>query len=137
MFSQEEIDAVLNDAQVAVDTLAEDVGAAPAHRAPEPATSGSVAKIVAFNTTRSDRIQKLRVPVLVRLAQRRLHLNEILKMTHGTILEFDQCVDNDLDLMVNNRKIGSGVAVKVNEHFGLRINRIGTPADRAASLGRN
>ncbi len=136
MFSQEEIDAVLNDAQVAVDTLAEDVGAATAHRAPEPAIRGAVSNAVVANASRGERIQKLRVPVLVRLAQRRLHLNEILKMTHGTILEFDQCVDLELDLMVNNRKIGSGVAVKVNEHFGLRINRIGSPADRVHSLGR-
>ncbi len=137
MFSQEEIDAVLNDAQAAVDTLVEDVGASPAHSAPEPAIRGDATNAVVGNASRGERIGKLRVPVLVRLAQRRLHLNEILKMTHGTILEFDQCVDFELDLMVNNRKIGSGVAVKVNEHFGLRINRIGTPADRAQSLGRN
>jgi len=81
------------------------------------------------------RILRIRVPVVVRLAQRSMVLNEVMKLTPGTILEFDRTVDSELDLLVNNHPIGSGVAVKVNERFGLRINRIGNLAQRIASFG--
>ena len=53
----------------------------------------------------------------------------------GTILEFDRTVDQELDLMISNRQIGCGVAVKVNEHFGLRITYIGDVKERINSLG--
>jgi hypothetical protein len=35
---------------------------------------------------------------------------------------------------VNNHQIAFGVAVKINERFGLRITRIGTPRQRLSSL---
>lgn len=130
MFSQDEIDTVLNEAQQAVTTLAEDIGAAPsAHQ------SDGTALRTAPASPKAARIARLRVPVLVRIAERRMPLDEVLKMTPGTILEFERAVDSELDLMVNNEKIGSGVAVKVNEHFGLRINRIGSAAQRVHSMG--
>ena len=130
MFSQDEIDAVLNDAQQAVTTLAQDIGTEPAAH-----QSHGTAPLTIPASSKAARVTKLRVPVLVRVAERRMPLDEVLKMTPGTILEFERGVDSELDLMVNNEKIGSGVAVKVNEHFGLRINRIGSAAQRVHSLG--
>ncbi|MBI5762465.1 MAG: FliM/FliN family flagellar motor switch protein [Planctomycetes bacterium] len=130
MFSQDEIDTVLNDAQQAVTRLAQDIGTEPeAHEA-----RGTAALTVPASS-RAARIARLRVPVLVRVAERRMPLDEVLKMTPGTILEFERSVDSELDLLVNNEKIGSGVAVKVNERFGLRINRIGSAAQRVQTLG--
>lgn len=78
---------------------------------------------------------RLVVPVRVHLAQRPMPVNEILKIMPGSILEFEQSVEDELALMVNNREIGRGVAVKVNEHFGLRITSIGDVASRIRSLG--
>jgi flagellar motor switch/type III secretory pathway protein FliN len=134
MFSQDEIDAVLSQAQEAVDSLAQSAGvtAAPAAAAPP------VVAPLQLSSPASDRtnnILKIRVPVVVRLADRPMVLNEIMKLGPGTILEFYRSVDSELDLMVNNRRIGCGVAVKVNEHFGLRLNRLGDLRQRIASLG--
>jgi flagellar motor switch protein FliN/FliY len=80
-------------------------------------------------------VLKLRVPVVVRLAQRPMVLKDIMRMAPGTILEFDRSVDSELDLLVNNQTIGTGAAVKVNEHFGLRIQHIGNVRQRINSLG--
>lgn len=144
MFSQEEIDAVINDAQQAVSSLATDVdrfggrgavAAAPAVAPPRPATNCSTmpnAKPVAPD--RLHRILKLKVPVRVMLAERPMRLNEILKISAGTILEFDRTVESDLDLMVGNRQIGEGIAVRANDHFGLRVTRLGDIRERLASL---
>lgn len=61
-------------------------------------------------------------------------VGEILKIVPGTILEFERDVDRELDLLVSNHQIGAGVAVKVDEHFGLRVTQIGRMQDRLQSI---
>lgn len=148
MFSQNEIDAVLQDAQSAVDDLTRDVGGMSGM------SGGSAASSVAAVSGRSTkknvrsasdnsatapsvrRILRLKVPVRVRLANKQMAVGDILKIAPGSIVEFDQSVEEDLSLMVNNRQIGCGVAVKINEHFGLRITSIGDVQSRINSLGQ-
>ncbi|MFH1419755.1 MAG: FliM/FliN family flagellar motor switch protein [Planctomycetota bacterium] len=146
MFTQEDIDAVLADAQGAVDALSDNVGnlaesQSPQGRQPEPVpTPQPPARAPAEQphaVSSSDRIQrilKLQVPLVVRLAARRMSLGEVLKIMPGTILEFTRTVDEELDVMVNNHQIGSGVAVKVNESFGIRITYVGDIRQRIRSL---
>jgi flagellar motor switch/type III secretory pathway protein FliN len=61
-------------------------------------------------------------------------VGDVLKFGPGRIVEFDQPVDSELDLLVANRPIGTGVAVKYNEHFGVRVNFIGDVRQRIESL---
>ena len=130
MFSPQEIDAVLTQAQSAVDSLAQDVGVLPP---PVAIPTGPVADDSALSP-RVGHILKIRVPVAVRLAEREMALSDILALGPGTILEFNRLADSELDLMVNNQQIGCGVAVKVNERFGLRINQLGNVRERIRSL---
>jgi len=81
------------------------------------------------------RVLKLDVPVVVRLAQRTMLIGDVLDVSVGTIIEFDKPFDAELDLLVNNRLIGSGQAVKVGEKFGLRVINIGGLKDRIDALG--
>lgn len=80
-------------------------------------------------------IGKLEVPLIVRVSQRSMKLQEILALGVGSIIELPKAADADLDLLVNNRPIGGGAAVKVGENFGLRIEWIGEPAERVRALG--
>jgi len=82
-----------------------------------------------------EQILKLRVPIVVKLAERELSIRSIIDLTVGTILEFDTPSDNDLSLMVNDQTIGYGQAVKVGENFGLRIARVGSVNDRVHAMG--
>ena len=149
MPSQGDIDDVLNDAQAAVDNLIHDVnglekatpktsGNPPAPPAGETTHTTSASPATPPSPTLASpdiaRILKLRVPVVVRLAERQMPLCEILKIVPGTILEFDRRVDEQLDLLANKHQIGSGVAVKVNEQFGLRVTYIGDIKQRIRSL---
>jgi flagellar motor switch protein FliN/FliY len=133
MFSQQEIDAVLVDAQQAVDTLADDVQAvATVRQGPaQVATKRSVPN----SPGRLERTLKLSVPLLVRLAHQSMSIGEIMRIGPGTILEFNRTVACELDLMINNCQIGRGIAVKVGERFGLRITSIGNVKERIDSLG--
>ena len=152
MFTQDDIDAVLNQAQTAVDALAQDVDdladkpspdlqPGPASSGPPPVTRSSAAPPawearLPPPSAQIDRIRRLKVPVVVRLARRRMSLGEIMKVVPGTIVEFTQTVDKELDLLVNNHQIGAGVAVKVDEHFGLRVTVVGDLRKRIQSLAR-
>lgn len=77
-----------------------------------------------------DQILKLDVPIIVRLAERQLPLGEILRLVPGAILELGKDADGELDLLVNNRAIGSGSAVKVGENFGIRLTYMGDLRER-------
>jgi len=81
------------------------------------------------------RILRINVPVIVRLAQRKLAVAEVLNFDVGVVIEFDKTVDEPLDLMVNNKCIGRGQAVKVGENYGLRIMQIGPIAETIRALG--
>ena len=82
-----------------------------------------------------DRILRLKVPVIVELASRRVSIAAARKLSLGMIIEFDQEADKPLDLLINNRLIGCGETVKVGEYFGLRIEQIIDRATRIRSLG--
>jgi len=81
------------------------------------------------------RILKLEVPVIVQLAKNTMPLSEIMTLSTGAIIEFDKPSDADLDLMINNKCIGQGMAVKVGENFGLRVTNMGSLRDRIQALG--
>jgi flagellar motor switch protein FliN/FliY len=75
------------------------------------------------------------VPVIVKLAERKLLLSEVMRLGVGAIIEFIKSNDEPLQLLINNKPIGVGEAVKVGENFGLRITQIGDIKQIIQSLG--
>ena len=82
------------------------------------------------------RILRLEVPVIVKLAERKLTLAEIMRLGPGAIVEFSKSSEEPLELLINNKAIGVGEAVKVGENFGLRITQIGDVREVIRSMGR-
>ncbi|MGH7178908.1 MAG: FliM/FliN family flagellar motor switch protein [Tepidisphaeraceae bacterium] len=82
-----------------------------------------------------ERILRLEVPVIVRLAQRTLSMAEVLRIGTGAIIEFFKSSDEPLELLINNKPIGLGETVKVGENFGLRITQIGDVKQVIRSMG--
>jgi flagellar motor switch protein FliN/FliY len=78
---------------------------------------------------------RVEVPVIVKLAERKLSMSEVLRLGVGSIIEFEKSNDEPLHLMINNRTIGVGEAVKVGENFGLRIRQIGAMKDLVQAMG--
>jgi flagellar motor switch protein FliN/FliY len=81
------------------------------------------------------RILRLEVPVIVKLAERKLLLSEVMRLGVGAIIEFIKSSDEPLHLLINNKAIAVGEAVKVGENFGLRIKQVGDLKQLIASLG--
>ncbi|KPK75202.1 MAG: hypothetical protein AMJ79_12235 [Phycisphaerae bacterium SM23_30] len=72
-----------------------------------------------------DRILSIKVPVIVKIAQKKMTMAEILKLHVGTVIQFDQDAYQHVELTVNNVTIGLGQPVKVGENFGLKVTQIG------------
>ena len=81
------------------------------------------------------RILRLEVPVIVKLAERKILLSEVLRLGTGAIVEFFKRSDEPLELLVNNKTIGVGETVKVGENFGLRITQIGDVRQLIEAMG--
>jgi flagellar motor switch protein FliN/FliY len=79
-------------------------------------------------------ILKLEVPVLVQIAQRTMPVEEVMSMAPGAIIELPKPADDDLEILVNNKPIGTGTAVKVGENFGVRVSYIGDLQQRITAL---
>lgn len=73
---------------------------------------------------------RVRVPVVVTLAEKKQTLGRILDIGPGQIIQFDKSCEEALDLESNNCKIASGEAIKVGDKFGLRITSIIPPEER-------
>lgn len=82
------------------------------------------------------RIMRLQVPVIVKLAERKLAMSEVMRLGTGAIIEFFKSNEDPLELLINNKPIGAGEAVKVGENFGLKITQIGDVRTIIRSLGQ-
>ena len=80
-------------------------------------------------------ILKLSVPVVVHIGQCEMSMDGVLTLGPGAIIELEKSAEDELDLLANNRVIGTGKAVKVGENFGIRISSIGSPRARIEAMG--
>jgi flagellar motor switch protein FliN/FliY len=99
--------------------------ARPAAVAPHQSARGELARIL-----------RLEVPVIVKLAERKLLLSEVMRLGAGAIIEFIKGSGEPLELLINNKVIAVGETVKVGENFGLRLTRIGDIRQVIQSLGK-
>lgn len=80
-------------------------------------------------------ILSLEMPIIVLLGERQMKLSEITNLCPGVIIELPKKADDELVLQVNNKAVGSGIAVKVGENFGIRLTFIGDLKARIAAMG--
>jgi len=72
-------------------------------------------------------ILKITVPVIVEIGRVHKTLEQVLALAPGALIELEKHADEELSLLVNNKAIGTGVAVKVGENFGIRVSATGSP----------
>jgi len=81
------------------------------------------------------RLLRTQVPVIVTLAQKHENAGKLLQLGPGSIIEFSQSCEEPLQFSVNNLPIGIGEAVKIGDHFGLKVISIVPPEERLERLG--
>jgi len=80
-------------------------------------------------------VLQIEVPVIVLIARHQMPLRAVLDMRPGAIIELPKSADADLEILVNDRTIGAGKAVKVGENFGIRVGSIGPVRNRIEAMG--
>jgi len=84
-----------------------------------------------------ERILSMKVPVIVKITEKSMKMERILKLNLGSMIQFDKDAYQHIDLMVNNSTIGLGQPIKIGENFGLKITQIGDIRETIKSLGGN
>jgi len=80
-------------------------------------------------------IMTFEVPLVVVLGERSQMISDIRNWVPGSIIELGKEADEDLEIRINNRAVGSGSAVKIGENFGIKINYVGDPIHRIEAMG--
>jgi flagellar motor switch protein FliN/FliY len=84
--------------------------------------------------TALDRLRPLPVPVIVKLAEKKIELGQLLAIGPGAIITFEKSCEDLLDLYVNNRLYCRGEAVKIGEKFGIKICEVGSVEERVSAV---
>lgn len=102
--------------------------------APVPANAPTSRDTLHPSAPNVRRLLRTNVPIIVTLADKRLPTSRLVDIGPGSIIEFERPCDEPLQLSANNLPIGVGEAVKIGDHFGLKVTAILTPEQRAQRL---
>ena len=81
-----------------------------------------------------EKILGLELPVIVVLAETATTLEEILSLNEGSVIVFKKHNSEPLDILINNRKIGTGKTLMIGEHFGVHLRDVGTQREILAKV---
>lgn len=74
------------------------------------------------------------IELSVELGRRSMPLEDILRLTNGSIVELDKLAGEPLQIYANNRLVAEGEAVVIDDQFGIRITRLASTEKRARAL---
>lgn len=104
----------------------------------EPAEHRRATDVPAEPTVNSyhmlQRLSGIKVQLSVRLAEKRMPLSALLQLGPGALVTFSKPCEDLLDIYIGNRQYAQGEAVKIGEHFGVKVNRLGPPPEKQSSL---
>ena len=72
--------------------------------------------------------------VTVELGRARLTIENLLKLSQGSVVELNQLIGEPLNILVNNKLMAHGEAVVVKDKFAIRILDVVSPERRIESL---
>ena len=71
-----------------------------------------------------DLLRGVELPVSVSFGRTRMPLQEVLRLTPGSVVELDRCIDEPVELIVNDTVVALGEIVVIEGNYGMRIQRI-------------
>jgi len=81
-----------------------------------------------------DFILDVPLEISVELGKTRLQINELLKLSQGSIIELTKNAGESLEILANRRLIARGEVVVANEKYGIRVTEIISPMERVEKL---
>lgn len=93
--------------------------------APQPANG---------NKADLDFILDIPLEVSVEVGRKRMLIRDLLQLGQGAIVALEKMAGEPAEIYVNQRLMGKGEIVMVNDKFGIRLTEIISPADRIRNL---
>jgi flagellar motor switch protein FliN/FliY len=75
------------------------------------------------------------VDLTVEIGRTRMTIGSLLSLSKGGIIELDKLAGEPVDIFVNQKFLGKGEIVVMNERLAVRITEIATPRERVQKLG--
>ncbi len=79
-------------------------------------------------------VLRVQVPLVVTLAEKKMRIDQILKLVPGVMLQFDKPCNAPMMVEVVGQPIAQGDVVKIGDKFGVRITEILHPAERFIAI---
>jgi len=79
-------------------------------------------------------IMDVRLPVRVRIGNKKMLLKDVLTMDIGSVVELNQLANDPLEILIGDKKVAYGEVVIVDGNFGVQITEIGTKKERLEQL---
>ena len=115
---QEDVEAVLAQAQSQVDEL-RDASGASALDLPDLGQVGSGA-----SANPIDLLSDVDLQVQVELGRTQMLVEDVLRLGQGSVVELDKLAGDPVDVYVNDRLIARGEVLVLNDSFCIRISEI-------------
>lgn len=82
-----------------------------------------------------DSLLDVSVEITVEIGRTKLTIGDLLSLSKGSIVELNRLAGESVDILVNEKLLGRGEIVLVNERLGVRVIEIITPKERVQELG--
>jgi flagellar motor switch protein FliN len=73
-------------------------------------------------------LMQVEVPLSVSLGRTKVRMKDLVALTHGSIVELDQRVGDEVEIRVNNCLIAYGEVVGVDGNYAVRVLRMAKEA---------
>lgn len=94
----------------------------------KPAGSGVSASV------NLDMILDVAVTLSIEVGRARMNINDLLKLSQGSIIELDRMAGEPLDVLVNGTLVARGEIVVVKDKFGIMLTEVVSPEERIRRL---
>jgi len=71
-----------------------------------------------------DLLRDVDLDVKIELGRSRMLVEDVLKLTEGSVVELDKLAGDPVDVFVNDRLVARGEVLVLNDNFCVRINEI-------------
>jgi flagellar motor switch protein FliN len=71
-----------------------------------------------------DMLMDLTFPVSIELGRTSMTVQEILRLSRGSVIQLERLAGEPIDIYVGDRRFAEGEVVVLGEHFGVRISRL-------------
>lgn len=85
-------------------------------------------------TDKIARILDIPIEITVVLGRAKMTLNEILELGKGSLIELDTLENQEVEILVNDKKIAYGQVVIAQQNFGIKITNVLEPEALASTL---